>query len=259
MYDDRIEFYDYIKSKSLVYSSEPFFDYTNDNTVNEVINRLDWKAIGKYYKENGYVVIDNFLKEDVIHRLREAILTCNHRDDIYKDFAAVLIKRERGCNWFPLLSNITDCFNVAFKEITHYNFYRGWALVFENESSGAKTHADPSYVTANLWCTPEDRMVMQEGYNGFDLWKFTPPPEWNVNDWVNNYNIVDDLIKETNAEKISIDYKFNRVTIFDSRLFHRTQPVKSKPGYQNRRVSYAFLFGDEEELLREGQVTRTVS
>jgi len=40
-----------------------------------------------------------------------------------------------------------------------------------------------------------------------------------------------------------VPYRANRAVIFDSDLFHETDVIRFKPGYENRRINVTLLFG----------------
>ena len=42
---------------------------------------------------------------------------------------------------------------------------------------------------------------------------------------------------------MKVPYRENRAVIFDSDLFHRTDTLRFKPGYENRRINVTMLFG----------------
>ena len=46
------------------------------------------------------------------------------------------------------------------------------------------------------------------------------------------------------TERIEVQYRQNRATIFNSNLFHETQRTAFKPGYSNRRINLTLLFGE---------------
>ena len=46
---------------------------------------------------------------------------------------------------------------------------------------------------------------------------------------------------------MTVPYRRNRVVIFDSDLFHRTDDLDFRPGYENRRINVTMLFGDRSE------------
>ena len=72
------------------------------------------------------------------------------------------------------------------------------------------------------------------------------PLDWDFKTY-NNYKqnkgkIQEVILKGTNKKTI-IPYNENRVVIFNSNLFHETDKITFKEGYENRRINITMLFG----------------
>ena len=52
-----------------------------------------------------------------------------------------------------------------------------------------------------------------------------------------------EYLAENNAEKVIVPHAENRVVMFNSDLFHETDLIDFKPGYDNRRINITMLFG----------------
>lgn len=242
MYNDNAEYIQFLLQNKILISKE---QVGRDNNVeNNVINTdLDWRSIAEEYETNRVVVVDNFLKESVALRLRDFFLFVNLREDIYSDYAAINFYRNiPGRLWFPLLTSITEECKTKIPFLKNTEFERAWAFIYNNTSNGVPTHADPAATNLNLWVTPDDCMNLEDGKNGLDVWKVYPPESWSYEKYNGDDDAIKDFLLNKNSSKMNVSYKFNRVTIFDSRLFHKTQPVSSKPGYANRRINYTFLY-----------------
>jgi hypothetical protein len=125
-------------------------------------------------------------------------------------------------------------------------FDRAWAFIYNNESGGVPVHADPAAINLNFWVTPDSSMNLKPGFNGLDIWKIYPPADWDYGRYNSQSPIsrkrVDAFLNENAPSLVSIEYKFNRVVVFDSMFFHQSNPVSSKPGYENRRINYTLLY-----------------
>lgn len=42
---------------------------------------------------------------------------------------------------------------------------------------------------------------------------------------------------------LTVPYKANRMVLFDSSLYHRTDDFRFKRGYRNRRINLTYLYG----------------
>ena len=45
------------------------------------------------------------------------------------------------------------------------------------------------------------------------------------------------------ATSVTVPYRANRAVIFDSDLFHETDTIRFKDGYENRRINVTLLYG----------------
>jgi len=53
-------------------------------------------------------------------------------------------------------------------------------------------------------------------------------------------------LADQDSGKIVVPYGENRVLMFNSNLFHETDSIDFKPGYENRRINITMLFGRRE-------------
>lgn len=244
MYDDRKEYYDFVAENNFTLFFEP---YSYDKYPEQVLNQeLDWQHIADTYKRDKVVVVDNFLRADIAQRLRNYILYLNVRQDKYRDYAAVNFYRRTDSLWFPLLTNIVDECKDRFSFLEGHEFIRAWSFIYDNESEGVRPHADPAAVNFNLWVTDDNCVLNPDEQNGLDVWKVYPPADWAWETYNGDDVAIAEFLSNYGTEKLAIPYRFNRVTIFNSKFFHKTQPVLTKPGYGNRRINYTFLFGEEQ-------------
>jgi hypothetical protein len=225
MYNDKEEYLEYLqKNKIYLLTEEPGYEKLPEKVLNE---DLDFNKINNEFIEKGYCVIDNFLKPQYCERLRRFMLTINLRNDIYISYASVNYSKNGNNIWFRLLTNISDEIKENLKFLDKLNYSRGWSFIHENlQNKSVKKHFDiASLITFNLWCTPEECILKDsEEYNGVII-----------------YDTYD--IKE--AEKVKknlVRYKFNRVVVFDSRKIHESLLSNFKPGYENRKINYTFLY-----------------
>lgn len=242
MYNDSKEYLNFLLENNIIISKEPFKQYEKLNE--DVINRnQDWEKIAEDYKNNRVVIVDNFLYPEYAKRLQDFFLFFNAREDIYSDYAALNFYKDNPARiWFPLLTSITEECKILMPFLDGLNFERAWAFIYNNISNGVPAHADPAATNLNLWVTPDESMNIAEGYNGLDVWKVYPPEEWSHAQYNGDAVLINSFLQQHPSERVNIPYKFNRITIFDSKLFHKTQPVSSKPGYKNRRINYTFLY-----------------
>jgi hypothetical protein len=225
MYNDTKDYLDYLIKNKIYLITEPLGIERLDLKV--LNQNLNFNKISEEFINNGFCVIDNFLDPIYCERLRKFMLTINFRNDIYNSYASVNFSKNKDNMWFRLLTNISDEIKENFKFLDKLNYSRGWSFIHENlQNKSVGKHSDPgALITFNIWCTPEECILKDsEEYNGIVIY--------------NTYNI-----KEVEKVKKNIvRYKFNRVTIFDSKKIHESLLSNFKPGYENRKINYTFLY-----------------
>jgi hypothetical protein len=232
---------DFLSSENCYICTEPI--NSTDRIDEKVLNsELNWEEINSIYEKYQMVVVDNFLKDEYVLRLRKFKLFCNYRNDIYYKDGYEAIDYYKDRFWFPLLSNITDEIKENAVFLNNFNFERAWSFIYENNCSGVGIHADPSSVNCNLWVTPVECLIEKENHNGLNIWPIEYPKDWNYNDYNGNPNYSLEYINKHKIEPFNVGYKHNRCIFFNSNFFHQTQPVISKDGHINKRINYTFLY-----------------
>ena len=240
MYDDVEERNKFIADFKIPILYEPI-DYSSLPTT--VFNRNhDWNLISKIYERDKIVVVEDFLEPEFTDTLRKYALITNIREDKYKDYSATNFSRKQGRLWFKLLSNIVDESKANIPLLNNFTFERAWSFIYSNVSGGVGIHSDPANITFNLWVTPEECIDDIQGFNGLEIWKVPRPADWTPELYLGAGVNALALLEASNIKSTIIPYKNNRVAIFDSTFFHRSQPVRCKPGYQNKRINYTFLY-----------------
>ena len=77
--------------------------------------------------------------------------------------------------------------------------------------------------------------------------------EWSFDDFNEKEKLepggaIDTLLKNTGFANVTVPYKQNRVVLFSSHLFHKTDSFRFKKGYKNRRINLTFLFGNRHGM-----------
>jgi hypothetical protein len=242
MYNDDVEYLNFLRQSDIVISTEVInqLDRLDTNVLN---SKIDWKKVNRDYAINQISVIDDFLHPEFAIRLRDFMLFFSRKEDFYDDYAAVNFYRDIPNRvWFPILTNIVEEAKSNMECLRTLNFERAWSFIYDTQSKGVNIHADSSSVNLNLWVTSDESIVHGPNKNGLDIWKVYPPKDWDYVAYNKNPEKAALYLIENDAEKISVPYKFNRLIVFNSMFFHKTQRVTCKDGYENRRVNYTFLY-----------------
>ena len=100
---------------------------------------------------------------------------------------------------------------------------RMWAYKYDNTLPGIKMHADQAHTNLNFWVTPSEANL-DESSGGLEVWAKEAPDHWDFamfNDLKYQCE-VKTFLKESNAEKVIIPHKQNRMVMFNSNLFHQS-------------------------------------
>ncbi len=124
-----------------------------------------------------------------------------------------------------------------------------WAYHYDRRLSGIGMHADFAAVNVNFWLTPTEAMTDRDS-GGMVVWDKEAPKDWTYQD----YNTadpatkakIDDFLAREGARQIRIPHRQNRVVIFNSDLFHRTDDIRFRAGFENRRINVTMLYGHRD-------------
>ena len=103
-------------------------------------------------------------------------------------------------------------------------------------------HADQAAVNVNFWIAPDDANRNPDN-GGLVVWDVKAPQDWNFERYNADVPGMRAFLDSHGAKPIVIPHRANRAVIFDSDLFHETDRIEFKDGYQNRRINVTMLYG----------------
>lgn len=118
-----------------------------------------------------------------------------------------------------------------------------WAFKYGSVPDGIALHADFAAVNVNFWITP-DEANLDSNSGGLVVWDKEAPAEWDFGTYNLDQQAMTKFINETGAVAHRIPHRQNRAVIFNSDLIHRTDDIRFRPGYANRRINVTFLYGE---------------
>lgn len=125
----------------------------------------------------------------------------------------------------------------------HHQLFKVWAFKYGDKPDGIAMHADFAAVNVNFWLTPDDANL-DPNSGGLVVWDKEAPPEWDFNTYNLDHRAMQQFIAESRAKAYTIPHRQNRAVIFNSDLIHRTDDIRFRPGYENRRINVTFLYGE---------------
>ena len=205
--------------------------------------RTDVETVQELYAKNSVVVVDNFLKPQVLQKLHEfAALSQIYTESKPRGYM--------GAYWedgfmTPLLLQVIEELPKMFPKIfADYPLVHSWAYNYDNDyHKGIKIHGDEAAVNCNLWVTPDDANLDKTN-GGLVIYTKPVPLHWTSFASYNSAQAdakVYELVRD--SAKVVVPYRQNRIVLFKSDLLHNTDNMHFKPGFKNRRINLTFLYG----------------
>jgi len=209
---------------------------------------LDADRITKDYFGNapGVTFFDGLLCPEALVSLRRYLM----ESTIWYDFRhrggymGAYLKDGIGC---PLLFQIASDLRTTFPDVfKDHHLNQLWAYKYDSRLSGIGMHADFAAVNVNFWVTPSDANLDPE-CGGLVVYKAEAPLDWDFKTYNTDEKRMHDFLKEHESDKVVVPHQQNRILMFNSDLFHQTDTINFKPGYENRRINVTMLFGNRQD------------
>ena len=187
------------------------------------------------------VVIDDLLTAPALEKLRRFCLDSTIWRQIYEDGYLGAFPEHGFAT--PLLAQIAEELRARYPAVIgEHPLLHFWAFKYDSTLRGTAVHADFAAVNVNFWITP-DEANLDPAHGGLVVWDAAAPLDWDFA----KYNAADDdiraFLEQEKAKPVIVPYRANRAVVFDSDLFHETDTIHFKPGYENRRINVTLLFG----------------
>ena len=217
-------------------------------TINE---SLDFKQIEDRYISSPVSVttIDDFLTPEALRGLRDFCL----ESTIFFAGTSNYFVQSRLTEGFhcDLLYQTAEEVKERFPRILGgHHLANMWIYRYNNQSVGVAAHTDKGAVTFNLWITPDDANRIPDR-GGIIVYTKEQPYDW---DWryYNTEKYTPAVSREiadflADADTVTIPYHENRAVLFHSNLFHKSDQIHFRDGFQNRRMNITLLYGRRED------------
>jgi hypothetical protein len=204
------------------------------------------------YREHplGLVVIDDFLSAGALASLRRFCLgsTIWFANRYAHGRLGSTFRRGFNC---PLLVQIAEELAAAFPALigSEHRLLQMWAFKYGAVQPATSAHADFAAVNVNFWITP-DEANLDPASGGMAIYDVAAPLSWDFDAYNRQGSKIGAFLREHSAQPIAVPYRSNRAVIFNSDLFHTTQPLRFRDEYQNRRINVTLLYGTRENDQR---------
>ena len=207
---------------------------------------LDAAAIESAYRESApnLVVVDDFLTPGALERLWRFCLDATVWYQVKRGYLGAYLVDGFGT---ALALQIADELRTRLPGIFgSHRLEQLWAYKYDSRLQGIATHADFAAVNVNFWITP-DGANRDPASGGLAIHRAHAPSDWAFRTYNADSARMAQFLEDAGDEPVTVPYRQNRVVIFDSDLFHRTDDLDFRPGYENRRINVTMLFGDRAE------------
>ena len=225
----------------------PLFFDGGGRIAGPAINPANADEVNHHWQNSSpqLVVIDNLLTPAALAELRRFCLGSNVWRQVYP--TGYLGAFPEAGFAAPLLAQIADEFAQTYPAIFKGHPLRYlWAFKYDSSMSGIQIHADEAAVNVNFWITP-DEANLDPDHGGLVVWDKAAPLDWNFDQYNGDVELPRRFLKDAGARSVTVPYRANRVVIFDSDLFHETDTISFKDGYENRRLNVTLLYGRREK------------
>lgn len=226
----------------------PFLD---KSPINKSLNVN--KITNDYFNHDfGLTYIDEFLSPHALESLREFLLGSTIWFDFFHTGGYVGAYLKDGLA-SPLILQIADDLRVRFPKIfKNHKLNQLWAYKYDsrakdkNSFTGINVHADFAAINVNFWITPKSANL-DKSSGGLIVYNSEAPLDWDFKTYNENEKKIREEITKNGRRKNIIPYNENRAVIFNSNLFHETDQIDFKDGYENRRINVTMLFGRRDD------------
>jgi tetratricopeptide (TPR) repeat protein len=187
------------------------------------------------------VVIDNLLTREALSALRRFCLESTiWRKTYARGYLGAFPESGFAC---PLLAQIAEEFRTTFPAIFGaLPLVYLWGFKYDSRHHGIEVHADQAAVNVNFWISP-DEANLDPDHGGLIVWDKAAPLDWDFTKFNADIPAARRFLEKAGARPITIPYRANRAVIFDSDLFHETDAIRFREGFENRRINCTLLYG----------------
>lgn len=205
---------------------------------------LDVDAITAAYfgHAHGMTYFDGLLSPEALAALRRYLLESTIWYDCHYGggYLGAMLHDGLAC---PLLLQIADdlcrTFPAIFKD---HKLRQLWAYKYDSRLTGIATHADFAAVNVNFWITPDDANL-NPASGGLIVHDAKAPMDWDFKTYNTDQDRIHAYLADNDSGEVVVPHRQNRMVLFNSDLFHATDTIDFKEGYENRRINVTMLFG----------------
>lgn len=219
--------------------------YTISSTIGSCLNSdKNWHEVEEQYFSSSpeMIVIDDFLSPEALTELRKFCLVSTvWKKEFRKQYLGAF--PEDGFV-SPLHVRIADELKRKMPRVLGpHRLEQTWGFKYTSRMGGGiNVHADFARVNMNFWITP-DEANLDPASGGLVVYDTPCPPSWGFREYNQDEKAIYAFLEKHGARSTRVPYKCNRAVLFNSSLFHETDKIEFREGYENRRINITYLFG----------------
>lgn len=213
------------------------FPSANEPLLNPKTN---WEQISWQYQNGfpGIAYADNVLSPSGLKHLYQFCLSST----IWHDFRRGGYVGSYLYDGFfhPLVLRLAEELQQKFPLLATEPLTLAWTYKYDSSHAGVGLHADSQgKMNVNFWLTPDEANLSPKT-GGLELYDVLAPQDWEPHLYQHRMG---ELFREGQFKKITIPYQCNRMSVFNSQVFHNSGAFHFRSEYEYRRINLTLLFG----------------
>ena len=223
----------------------PFSEWRGRPALN--LDCCDWAEVQRQYLAGEVVVLDGFVTDDALEELLRLGVESTNWNSVKAGGYLGAFTSDGFAP--PVIAQLATDLEEAMPAVLRaHSLLMFWGFKHDTVRTrayhGIKPHADTAAVNMNFWVTPDDANL--DATRG-GLVVYDKTSDFNDFEEVSKFNSY-----ELGAAELGLDssrilrrvpYAQNRAVLFSSGLFHATDTVDFRPGFETCRINYTLLFG----------------
>jgi Tfp pilus assembly protein PilF len=204
---------------------------------------LDLQEIQRMFLEQDapYVVVEDFLKSEAIDGLYRYGMCSTVFFKEYNN-GYLTTKMTDGFHSELLVQVVQEIPERLPRIFGNSQLKEAWIFKCDSRMKALDTHADFAAVNVNIWLTPDTANADPKS-GGLTVFDKAAPADWTFEDYNSKSDMIAHYLEESGAQARHVHYRHNRALIFRSSLFHRSEAINFRDGYENRRQNLTLLYG----------------
>ena len=233
----------------------PYAEWLGRPALN--VDCCDWAEVQRQYLSGEVVVLDGFVTDDALEELLHLGIESTNWNSVKAGGYLGAFTSDGFAP--PVIAQLATDLEEAMPEVLQaHSLLMFWGFKHDTVRTrayhGIKAHADTAAVNMNFWVTPDDANLdpTRGGLVVYD--KTSDFKDFEEVGKFNSYELgAAELGLDSSRVMRRVPYRQNRAVLFSSGLFHATDTVVFKPGFETCRINYTLLFGFMDSIRCSAQ------